>query len=186
MLNYTLPVNAEVNGTIYDIRSDYRAILDICCACADPELLDTERAITALTIFYPEFETMPYSDREEATNKMFEFIALGETKKTNKKEPKLIDWEQDFSIMISAINNVAGKEIRALEYLHWWTFIGLYNEIDGECLFAQVVNIRSKRAHGKPLDKQERSFYNKNRDIIEFQQRYTDDENELLEKWLKV
>ena len=76
-----------------------------------------------------------------------------------------------------------GTEIRALEYLHWWTFIAAYNEI-GDCTFSQVVNIRNKRAMGKPLDKGEREFYRKNRELVDFQKKYTSEDDELISKWV--
>ena len=48
-----LPTCVEVGGTQYEVRSDYRAVLDICTALSDPELSDEERAEIALDIFYP-------------------------------------------------------------------------------------------------------------------------------------
>ena len=38
-MEYTLPKTVFVGGREYSIRSDYRAILDICEALTDPELL---------------------------------------------------------------------------------------------------------------------------------------------------
>ena len=50
---YDLPTAVEINGTEYEIRSDYRAILDIIAAVSDPELSEEEHAVAALDIFYP-------------------------------------------------------------------------------------------------------------------------------------
>lgn len=52
---YDLPKSVEVGGCVYEIRSDYRAVLDICAALSDPELSDDERGLVTLTIFYPGF-----------------------------------------------------------------------------------------------------------------------------------
>ena len=60
-----------------------------------------------------------------------------------------------------------------------------YLEITGDCLFAQIVSIREKKARGKPLDKSDRDFYNRNRDIVDIKTRYTDEENEVLRDWIK-
>ena len=38
--NQYLPTSVNVSGKEYNIRSDYRAILDICTALNDPELSD--------------------------------------------------------------------------------------------------------------------------------------------------
>ena len=185
-MNYGLPVTAVVNGEEYDIRSDWRAILDIITAIDDPDLSEQEKVYTALFIFYRDFESIPIEDYQEAMIQLFSFIALGESEeelKKEKKKPKLVDWEQDFNLIIGQINKVAGKEIRALEYLHWWTFISYYNEIDGDSTFARVVGIRDKKARGKKLDKEERAWYNRNRQLIDLKVRYSDEEKDALALW---
>ena len=56
---YDLPKSLTVCGSEYEIRSDYRAVLDICAALSDTELDDQEKAIIALDIMYPAFLDMP-------------------------------------------------------------------------------------------------------------------------------
>lgn len=73
-------------------------------------------------------------------------------------------------------------EVRDVEYMHWWTFIGYFSEI-GDCLFAQIVNVRQKLATGKTLNKDEREFYRKNRKLVDLKQRYTTQESELIRVW---
>ena len=63
-----------------------------------------------------------------------------------------------------------------------YSFLSFYQEI-GDCLFAQVVRIRDKKAHGKSLDKQDREFYRKNRDIIDLKTTYTESEKDVLAAW---
>lgn len=180
-MNYGLPTNIEVNGTEYEIRSDYRPILDICSAVNDPDMEPEDIVIIAMTIFYKDYETIPLEDWKEAVTKCFEFINLGEDK--GKKKPKLVDWDQDFPYIVAPINRVAGTEIRALEYLHWWTFVSYYNEIGGDCTFAQIVNIRDKLARGKKLDKADREWYRNNIHLVQFKNKYSTAEKELLKQW---
>jgi hypothetical protein len=179
---WSLPTSVDVNGTEYGIRSDYRAVLDILTALTDNELDDHLKTEAALEIFYPGFDEMPPGDYQEALNQCFRFIDRGQDRKEKKHEPALMSWEQDFDIIIAPINRIAGCEVRALEYLHWYSFLSFYQEI-GDCLFAQVVRIRDKKAHGKPLDKQEREFYRKNRDIIDLKVTYTEAEKDVLAAW---
>ena len=182
---YDLPKSVEIDGQEWEINSDYRAVLDICIALSDPELNETERAIVVLTIFYPDFEDMDVADYEEALEKEMEFVNCG--KKASGKGssgPKLIDWEQDFNLMIGPINAVAGMEIRALDYLHWWTFISYYNEIDGDSTFAQVVQIRSKLSRGGLKEKSDKEFYSRNRDIIDFKNKYTPEDDKIINEWI--
>ena len=55
-MEYTLPKTVIVGGREYSIRSDYRAILDICEALTDPELSSEERAELAAKLL-PEAST---------------------------------------------------------------------------------------------------------------------------------
>lgn len=178
---YDLPTSLVVCGTEYEIESDYRAILDIFTLLSDRELSNEEKTIGMLGIFYKDFFNMPTEHFGEAIDKCFDFINGGNAEE-KKKEPKLMDWEQDFRFIIAPINNVAGTEVRSLKYLHWWTFLSYYYEI-GDCFFAQIVRIRELKAKGKLKDKQDMEFYKKNKDVIDFHTNYTDLENEIVSNW---
>lgn len=179
--NELLPTSVEVDGAEYEIRSDYRATLDICAALDDPELEQQDKAAVALDIFYPAIEEMPPECYQEALDKCFWFVRGGNDEAA-RKAPKLMDWKQDFPLIVAPINRVTGREIRSLDYMHWWTFLAAYYEI-GDCLFAQVVRIRELKSRGKALDKADREFYNKNRDIIDLKTTYTESEKETLGAW---
>lgn len=176
-----LPTSLEVGGAEYEIRSDYRAVLDICAALSDPELEDRDRALVLLDIFYPSFPEMPPGAYDEAVKRCFWFINGGEENQKN-FAPKLVDWGQDFKYIVAPVNRVMGTEVRTVDYLHWWTFLAAYYEI-GDCLFAQIVRIREKKAKGKKLDKSEQEWYRQNRELVDLKTTYTEAENELLKKW---
>lgn len=178
MTSYELPTRLQVAGEYYEIRSDFRAILDIMQAINDDEIEDESKILILLSILY--VDKIPEEHIQEAIEQAALFIDAGfSSSKENK--PVLMDWEKDASLIIPAVNKVAGKEIRALSYLHWWTFIGYYMEI-GESFFSNVVSIRSKKAKGKKLEKHEKEFYEENRDIIKLerkQKRSKEEEAEL-------
>lgn len=164
---YTLPKEIIIDGKTFSIRNDgdYRVILDVIASMQDPELSDEERIIAALMIFYGDIndynDILNLGDLETAVTEMNKFIDCGGDDVGCNTHVKLIDWEQDEKLITSAINAVARTEIRALPYLHWWTFIGYYMAI-GECALATIVNIRSKKAKGKKLEKYEQEFYRQN------------------------
>ena len=80
-----------------------------------------------------------------------------------------MDWKQDGQLIFSAVNHVAGKELRTEKYIHWWTFLGYFNEIqDG--LFSYVLAIRQKKAKGKKLDKGEQEYFNAHKEMIEIRE----------------
>lgn len=176
-----LPTSVDICGTEYEIRSDYRAALDVCAALTDAGLDEQERAFVVLDIFYPGFADMPPEHYGKAVKRCFWFISCGDETQS-KAAPKLMDWEQDFKHIVAPVNRVVGREIRAMEYMHWWTFIAAYYEI-GDCLFTQIVRIRDLLARHKPLDKQDRAWYRRNRELVDLKVRYTEKEDEMLMQW---
>lgn len=165
---WRLPETIELGGEEYEIRTDFRAILDILKAMADPELLDQEKSQVMLEILYWDPEEIPIEYLNEALEKGKEFIDCGITGE-GKSKVQLMDWEQDSPIIAPAVNKNIGKDIRSLEYMHWWTFLGAYMEIaDG--LFSQVLYIRQKKAKGKKLEKWEMEFYRNNKELIDLKQ----------------
>lgn len=181
---YDLPRSVRLAGREWEIRSDYRAALDICAALADPLLSDRDRAYTALFIFYPDFPALPPEDRGEALEACMRFLAGGR-EETARRGPRLVDWERDFPLIAAPVNRALGREIRDLPYLHWWTFLGCYGEIGGDCTFAWVVRIRDKLARGKTLDRTEREWYRENRALVDLPRRYTGEEETLAAEWMR-
>lgn len=187
---YELPTSLDIGGRAYAIRSDYRAVLDICAALSDPDLDEQEKAYVALGILYPDFEEMPSSHYQDALNKCFWFLNCGNEEKNTQKTPKLVDWEQDFQYIVAPINRVLGTEVRAIPYdfkkntggFHWWSFISAYYEI-GDCTFAQIVRIRDKKAKGKKLDKSEQEWYRQNRHMVDMKTTLTEYEKEIFKEW---
>lgn len=187
-MGYGLPKSVNIGGEDFSIRYDYRVILDIFEAINDPDLNDEDRALAVLQMFYPDFDRI--EDYDAAIRECLKFINGGKEEETGKKQPQLVCWEQDFPHIVAPVNRVLGEEIRAVEYdiemntggLHWWTFLSAYYEI-GDCLFAQIVRIREKKAKGKKLDKSEQEFYKKNRDIIDIKRHYTEAEDDIIKAW---
>ena len=166
MIEYTLPETVMVCGQEVPIRSDYRAILDICVAMQDIDLTDIDKAYEALKKFYK--TEIPIT--EEALKQVFRFINCGQENAENKKQVKLFDWEQDFNLIIAPINRLMGCDVRGIPYLHWWTFMGCFQEI-GESLFSRVIAIRSKRAKGKKLDEADKEFFRDNKELVDFKRK---------------
>ncbi len=175
---WELPKKLNINGNDYDIRTDYRVILDIINAMNDPELEEDEKWLACLTILYIDFDKMPQSDFIEACKQAKAFIDMGLSEEEKKrKSPKLMDWEQDAQLIIPAVNKVIGSEVRAVEYMHWWTFLSAYMEI-GECTFSHILNIRTKKSKGKPLEKWEQDFVRENGALVNLKKKLTVEEIE--------
>ena len=182
---YDLPTTVVVHGTEYEIRSDFRQILDICIALNDPELSEDDKMLTAIMIFYVDFENMPVEHYEDAARTCMWFINGGEDEDdaNTPSGPRLVDWEQDFKLIVAPVNRVMGQEVRQMPYLHWWSFLSAYMEIGGDCTFSQVVGTRDKLARNKKMDKSEREWYRKNRKLVDMKTKYTQAEDNLTKEW---
>ena len=161
---YDIPKSINIEGKQYKIRNDgdYRVVLDCFVALNDSELTEEERVFASLIIFYEDINTIEdiynFPNLESAVTEMFKFFNCGQVESPGAKTNyRLIDWQLDSQLVCSAINNVAGKEVRLEPYIHWWTFMGYYMAV-GESPLATVVGIRNKIAKGKKLEKYELNF----------------------------
>ncbi len=172
MIGY-LPTSLEINGTEYAINTDFRVVLTIFEAFEDAELTEREKSLVLLYLLFEDADSIPEEDLQTALRACSRFLdglsdsREDESHNNGKNENKRIfSWVHDEKILFSAINKVAGFETRAVDYLHWWTFLGYFNEI-GEGMFSTVIGIRQKKAKGKKLDKWDEDFYRANRSLID-------------------
>lgn len=169
-----LPIKLDVDGVKYDIHTDFRSVLAVIQAFNDNALSDRAKAIICLKLY-----KTPPKNTKEALKKAIWFIDGGDMPKSKALPQKIMDWEQDEAIIFPAVNKVAGQETRTADYIHWWTFLGYFNEI-GDGLFSQVMSIRTKRAKGKKLEKYEVEFLKSHKDLVEIRQKLTAEEQEEL------
>jgi hypothetical protein len=184
----SLPKELEVNGTYRAIRSDYRVALLIFQAYGDPELSDQEKAMIMMDCLYEDLTSIPQEDYQHAMDQAVWFLDGGEAPDNTSKQQqakKVMDWEQDERIIFSAVNKVAGFETRAIEYMHWWTFLGFFNEI-GEGLLSTIISIRSKKNKGKKLEKHEQEFYRDNKELIDLKVKISAEEQAEIDYWNKI
>lgn len=183
MIGY-LPVTLTVCGAEHPIRSDYRNVLQVFEAFQDPELEQSEKWIVAIYLLFEDFECADDVLKaaedgfniEESMKQISWFISAGSPEKEVLEKPTY-NWKQDEQMIFSAVNKVAGVETRSLDYLHWWTFLGYFNEV-GEGVFSFVVGIRNKLNKGKKLEKHEREFLSRNKELVKLEKPKTREEQE--------
>lgn len=179
-----LPEVLTVGGEDYSIRTDYRNILQVFEAFQDPELTQEEKWIVAIYLLFEDFSraddvlesAQDGFDLCEAMKKISWFISAGQPEKQVLEQPTY-NWTQDEQMIFSAINKVAGRETRELDYLHWWTFLGYFNEV-GEGTFSFIVGIRHKLNKGKKLEKHEKEFLSHNKELVLMKKPLTKEEQE--------
>lgn len=186
-MNYYLPVSVEIGGKLYAIRNkgDWRVILDVIAALTDPDLTERERLTAALIIFFEEAEDQEApANLQEAVRQMSWFIDGGEESNTDRQPPRLMDWEQDFKLIVAPVSRIVGSDIRALPYLHWWSFLSAYMEI-GECTFATIVSIRNKLNRGKKLEKWEQAYLREHADTVRLKHKVSSAEQAYLDGFVE-
>lgn len=179
-MNTDLPYTLTVGGEEKAIYCDFRDIILICSAFNDPDLKASEKARIMLTNLYVD-DWWEFSDIEEAIKQAIWFIDWGKEYSEKENSPKLMDWEQDYSLIISAVD----KSIKTVEtclelpFMHWWTFLSKFSE-RGECQFSTVTDIRDKMNKGKKLEKHEKEILRENRELIILKNKAAEEfENEL-------
>lgn len=183
-----LPESIVIRDKEYKIRTDYRNILQVFEVFLDADLDNYSKWIVVLYLLFYDFhliEEVEYAidngfDFQEAIEKIGAFITLGDIQQ--KEDTRLFDWVQDEQIIFSAINKVAGKEVRTDEYMHWWTFLGYFNEI-GEGTFQTVVGIRNKLNKHKKLEQNEKEFYKLRKEIVILKKKLSSEEQAAEDKY---
>lgn len=179
-----LPEALTVEGTEYPIRTDYRSVLQVFEAFQDPDLQPEEKWIVAIYLLFEDFSCaddvlQAAKDGfrlEDAIKQISWFISAGHPERQVLELPTY-NWRQDEQMIFSAVNKVAGRETRELEYLHWWTFLGYFNEV-GEGTFSFIVGIRHKLNKGKKLEKHEKEFLSHNKELVLMKKPLTKEEQE--------
>lgn len=191
---YEIPTTIVIDGKEFPIRcrGDYRMVLDCFVCLNDTELTEQERLYSALIIFYEDFNDLADfrgMDGEVLTQlvqEMYNFMECGEHP-MHHMPFKALDWEKDGQMICSAVNKIAHTEVRAVEYLHWWTFMGYFSEV-GESVLSTVVGIRNKIKRGKKLEKYEKEFKAQNPHYFTWDSRTLEqkkDDEDILSLWNK-
>ena len=182
MTPWDLPESAEIGGTVYETNTDFRDILEIIRYLNDTEQTEYVRWRIAIALFFE--GEIPPEKEQAAMEYLAAFISYGEADNA-RPGPKLLDWEQDTKAIVADVNKVAGREIRALPYLHWWTFLSYFQAI-GEGQLSTIVGIREKMSRGKKLEPWEQEYYRENKEKIEFKRKYSAEELEEQDRLTKL
>lgn len=184
-----LPETLEVCGIERPIRSDYRNVLQVFEMFDDPDFGQRDKWEMAIYLIFADFScaddveaaVLDGFDVNEAAERLVWFISAGDMNRREKQLP-VYSWVKDEQMIFSAVNKVCGgREVRSDPYIHWWTFLGYFNEVE-EGTFSFVVRIRDKLNKGKKLEKHEQEFYRKNRDMVDMKLPLDKEEIEQREK----
>lgn len=158
---YRLPQSLLLDGKEYEINTDFRLILKLFGVLDDVELPLFLRWQVALELFYK--QPVPPQLTRQAIEAMTDFISCGRPQTPG---PVLISWQQDAEAVMAGVNRAAGQELRALPYVHWWSFLGWFHAI-GPGALSTLVGIRSKLLRKQKLEPWEQEFYRQNKSQVD-------------------
>ncbi len=166
ILTASLPTKIKINNNIYDINYNYRTIINILLAFEDTELTHEEKIFIMLNNLYK--TEIPQNDIEEAIKKAIKFIDCGEDYTSNKIKTRVYSFNKDANYIFTGINSTHHIDIDEKPNLHWWKFVNFFMDMSSECMFAELVYYRSRKAEGK-LTKEEKVQYEKIKDLVDLE-----------------
>ena len=174
-----LPYSLMVDGVDYPIATDFRDVLDIFAAFNSDNLSPLNKQFAMLEMLYSRaykdengeivYEINIPPNQDEAARMAVWFLDGGDIVKSDSPPSKTMDYEQDAPLLFSAVNRIAGFEVRNPDVsVHWFTFLGYCAEIHQDSPISHIVHLRHKLAKGEKLEKYEQKFYRENRHLIDF------------------
>ena len=177
-----LPSKVFVDGTEYEINTDFRISVLFSLLMEDDELTEEQKVVKALNLYYPVIPT----NADEAVKKIIWFYRCGkDTKKSDgtgkSTGKKIFDYEEDSDYIYSAFMSQYRIDLQDVEHLHWWKFKALLEGLKDDNKLSKILEYRSVDL-SKIDDKEQRKFYK------EMQKKYSlehDNEKDikLLEEW---
>lgn len=161
------------------IRTDYRIGVQIQLCISDPELSDSDKTATALSLLYgrgmPDFQT--------AVDGLSWFLACGNpVKDDGGNEPPVYSFEHDAARIVSAFKKVFGRDI-SREKIHWFEFVPMLGDLAGTA-FTSVIDIRT--TDPSEISEKKRAEFIRMKKRFALVDEYTAEEqariNEVLEK----
>ena len=166
-----LPDTLEIGGIEYEINSDFRVCIATLMMLEDDDLSDDEKIVIMMVRLFGEESIAKITEFGEACRKTIWFLNCGRDSEPREDgfaipSSLIMDWEQDERLIFAGIAKTVGRDIRADEYCHFWSFMAYFMGM-GECAFTTVKSIRYKIARHQKLEKWEQVFYRENREIID-------------------
>lgn len=180
-----LPSSVKIDGTEYEINSDFRTSVLFSLLMEDDNLSEEEKVLQALNLYYP---VVP-DNSEKAIEQIKWFYSCGKldnpigNKKARASSKKVFDFEVDANYIYSAFMSQYRIDLQDIEELHWWKFKALLEGLKEDNKLSKIIEYRSVDL-SKIKDKEQRKFYK------DMQKQYSlkkenEEDLKLLEEWNK-
>ena len=180
-----LPSKVKIEGTDYDINSNFRTSVLFSLLMEDEELTEKEKINQALELYYP---IIP-QNKIEAVKKIEWFYSCGKengTKPAGKKgnSDRILDYEEDAKYIYAAFLSQYRIDLQDIEYLHWWKFKALLDSLGENNKLLEIMKYRSIDI-SKIEDKEQRRFYKDMKKIYSLNKHNKEDEK-IINDWNKI
>ena len=144
-----LPCSVNIDGTDYEIDTDYRIMAKFENAILKTDRRNTKAVATVFSDTMIKFykEKLP-PNVNEAINKIWWFYRCGEdiNSRRNKvgcsaKNERLYDYDIDGAHIAAAFQSQYGIDLTSCD-LHWWLFKSYLSGLDSECNFVKIMCYR--------------------------------------------
>lgn len=180
-----LPSSVKIDGTEYEINSDFRTSVLFSLLMEDDSLNEEEKVLQALNLYYP---VVP-DNSEEAIEQIKWFYSCGKldnpigNRKARASSKKVFDFEVDANYIYSAFMSQYRIDLQDIGQLHWWKFKALLEGLKEDNKLSKIIEYRSVDL-SKIKDKEQRKFYK------DMQKQYSlnkesKEDLKLLEEWNK-
>ncbi len=161
------------------IRTDYRIGVQIQLCLSDPELSDSEKTGTALTLLYG--NGIP--DIQTAIEGLSWFMSGGNPAQNEgvDDEPPAYSFEHDAGRIVSAFRKVFHIDI-SRERLHWFEFLNMLGDLSGTA-FTSVIDIRT--TDPSEVDKKRRSEFIRMKKRFALSSQYTAEEQAEIDEFME-
>lgn len=163
MFEYSPPEMLRIGGGEWPVRTDFRDVLRYDQILKeDPG--DGSRLEEALRFMLG----MLPDDVIGAIEQLNWFIQCGSVEgKKHKPSPKLLgvncekpmDYALDARLIWSAFRRVYQMDLRQTEYLHWWDFQAMLEELPEDVCLNRIIRYRTIDTRNKNLSREERELY---------------------------
>lgn len=157
------PNQAEVNGKIYEIRTNFRHSILFELMMQDSSLSSTEKVRKGLALYYP----VTPDDLSAAVDSALWFYRCGKEDTTVQKrmaarrgKNPIYSFEHDAGLIYAAFLLAYNIDLQDIQYMHWWRFRYLFNSLPKDCEFVRAMEYRSIDINDK-MPKEQKDWYKK-------------------------
>lgn len=145
-MNY--PTYVVVNGTKYDINTDFRIALKCNQIAEDNTIGDYERALAIIYTLFGEKGLNAQDDHQMLLELAIKYLRCGEEPNTKPNEKKDLDFFQDEKYIKSSFKFDYNYNPYEMKYLHWWEFWNDLNNLSNSefgscCILNRVRQLRN-------------------------------------------